>query len=251
VLTCLHDAYPGKQHPEPDPFLSESKESTVPASLPDDLGRSLKAQFERWAGLFDRVVAIDLTPADDGFDQPEFGGLRLKQAILDLLPAAYRHTFFEMDKLSGQFSKMHQRRATQMILAHSAIAASAAAVPVPWIDIPFVLAIQSYLAYRLASLNGQSADATTLAHVTGALGGQTALRMGLREALKFVPWVGIAANAAAVFAFTYASGWAWNWYFMQTKGGQIPTDAELRHVYREQLQRGATLWRTTHAETNS
>jgi uncharacterized protein (DUF697 family) len=141
---------------------------------------------------------------------------------------------------------MYQQRSLPIILAHSALAASAAAVPVPWIDLPVVLAIQSHMAYRLARLNHQSLDAVTLAQVSGAVGGRIAFRMGLREALKFIPWVGIAANAAAAFAFTYGSGWAWDWYFLQIKKGQIPSADEIRTVYRQQLERGAHLWRTTH-----
>ena len=68
--------------------------------------------------------------------------------------------------------------------------------------------------------------------------------MGLRELLKFIPWVGIAANAAAAFAFMYASGWVWYWYFLQIQQGHIPSADELRDVYREQLQKGVELWRT-------
>jgi hypothetical protein len=66
--------------------------------------------------------------------------------------------------------------------------------------------------------------------------------------LKFIPWVGIAANAAAAFAFMHASGWAWYWYFLQIRQGHIPSTAELRVVYREQLQKGVQLWRVTHGE---
>ena len=75
--------------------------------------------------------------------------------------------------------------------------------------------------------------------------------MGLREALKFIPGVGIAANAAATFAFTYASGWAWNWYFLEIKKGHIPSAQELSEVYREQLERGARLWKIRDAESPS
>jgi uncharacterized protein (DUF697 family) len=71
--------------------------------------------------------------------------------------------------------------------------------------------------------------------------------MGLREVLKIIPWIGMAVNAAAAFALTYASGRVWNWYFLEVRRGHIPTPIELRDVYREQLSKGAQLWRTTHA----
>lgn len=246
VLTCLHDAYPGQQHPDPDPFGNDA--SPLPDSLPTDLRRTIEAHYQRFDGLFDRAVPIDLTPPDEGFQQPEFGGLRLKQAILDLLPAAYRQTLLQMEQLHEVVGEMYERRTAPIILSHSALAASAAAVPLPWIDLPVVMAIQSHMVHRLARLNKQHLDAATLTHVAGAVGGRIAFRMGLRELLKFIPWVGMAINAAAAFAITYATGAAWNWYFVQRKHGHIPTDDELREVYKKQLESGAKLWRTTRAE---
>jgi len=246
AVTCLHDAYPGHQHPEADPF--DSSPRPLPVSLPQDLSRCLQAHYERFDGLFDRAVPIDLTPAEEGFAAADFGGERLKHAILDLLPTAYRQTLLQMDSLRDALSKMHQQRSEPIILAHSLLAASAAAVPIPWIDLPLVMAIQSNLVHRLAKINDQQLDAATIAQVSVAIGGRIALRMGLRELLKFIPWVGIAANAAAAFGFMYASGWVWNWYFLQIRQGHVPTADELREVYRQQLQQGVRLWRVTHAE---
>ncbi len=249
VVTCLHDAYPGEQHPDPDPFGTDQR--PLPESLPTDLRRAIDAHYQRFDGLFDRAVPIDLTPAGEGFAQPDFGGARLKQAILDLLPAAYRQTLLQMDQLREAVGEMYERRTAPIILSHSALAASAAAVPLPWIDLPVVMAIQSHMVHRLARLNRQHLDAATLSHVGFAVGGRIAFRMGLRELLKFIPWVGMAINAAAAFAITYATGSAWNWYFVQIKQGHIPTDEELRQVYRQQLESGARLWRTTHTEKTS
>lgn len=246
AVTCLHDAYPGQQQPDPDPF--DVGPRPLPASIPEDLRRCLEAHYARFDGLFDQAVAIDLTPAGEGYSAPEFGGERLKQAILAHLPTAYRQTLLQMEPLRELLSEMHQERSAPIILAHSVLAASAAAVPVPWIDLPVVMAIQSHMIHRLAKANEQPLDAAAVAQVSVAIGGRIALRMGLRELLKFIPWVGIAANAAAAFAFMYASGWVWYWYFLQIQQGHIPSTGELRHVYREQLQKGVALWRTTHRE---
>jgi uncharacterized protein (DUF697 family) len=245
VVTALHDAYPGKQHPNSQQFEGQN-ESQVWASphLDPNLRRLLAAQQARWGDLVDQVVAIDLTPEEEGFGEPEWGGQRLKDAILHLLPAAYRHTLIQMDKVSGSLRASHDRRANRLILAHSAVAASAAAVPLPWVDIPVVLGVQSYLAHRLAELNGQTLDPTALAYVTSSLGGRLAARLGLRSLLKAIPVVGMAANAAAAFAFTYAAGWAWNYYFVQVRGGHVPSAEKLREVYQEQLERGRELWRS-------
>ena len=76
-----------------------------------------------------------------------------------------------MDKLRDELGELHHDRSLPIILAHSMAAATVAAVPLPWIDLPFVMAVQSHLAHRLAKLNHQRLDAATLAQVSGALGG--------------------------------------------------------------------------------
>ncbi|MCA9150094.1 MAG: 50S ribosome-binding GTPase [Planctomycetales bacterium] len=250
VLTCLHDAYPGLQHPAREALDVDREQLTSGLSndLPSELRRSIAAQCRRWSHLVDDVVAVDLTTEEDGFDETDYGGQALKQAILRHLPAAYRQTLIELNRLGGELRTAHQRTASRVILTHSILAASAAAVPVPWVDIPAVLAIQSSLAHRLASLNRHDLDTQTIARVTAALGGRVALRMGLREVLKIVPWIGSAANAASCFALTYAAGRAWNWYFMEMSKGHVPDTSELRQVYRDQLKRAAELWHTTHDE---
>lgn len=250
AITCLHDLYPGQQHPNPDPFDSDevSLPSDLPNSLPDELRRSLATQFQTWEGLYDQAVAIDLTPPYEGFDDSNFGGERLKNHVIDLMPSAYRQKLIELDRMSAVFATAHQRKAHRIVLAHSITAATAAAVPAPWVDIPFVLGVQSFLAHRLARLNHHKLDAATIANVTAAIGSRVALRMGIREALKIIPWVGSIVNAAAAFAFTYATGWAWNWYFQQVNQGHVPSREELRSVYQDQLQRATELWKKTHGE---
>ncbi len=249
AVTCLHDAYPGEQHITPDVFGNDTR--PLPPEIPETLSRCLAAHYARFDGLFDRVVPIDLTKAVDGFHIMNFGGERLKQAILDLLPSAYRQTLMQMEHVRNELGAQHRRRSDRIILAHSVVAASAAAVPVPWIDIPVVMATQSHLLHRLAGNSHQELDSQTLLKFSGVLGGRIALRMGIRELLKFIPWVGMAANAAAAFAFTYGSGKAASWYFGEIKAGSIPTADELREVYQKQLKIGAALWRTKPSEADT
>lgn len=248
ALTALHDAYPGQQHPSTDPFSQEAK--PLPESLPDDLKRSIKLQYERFDGLFDRAVPIDLTPVEEGFDEPHFGGDRLKGTIIESLPAAYRQTLLQLEEVVAPLKDYTWKQAMPVILGTSTLAATAAAIPVPWVDIPLVMGIQTHLAYKLARIHRQRLDAQTIAHVTGGLGGRVAVRMMIREGLKFVPWVGMAANAAAAFAYTFAGGMVWNWYFTEIRSGHVPTEAELREVYQNQLQRAAQLWKNTRSNSS-
>ncbi|WP_437185783.1 GTPase family protein [Planctomicrobium sp. SH668] len=248
ALTTLHEAYPGAQHPEVDTFGAGP--FPLPAELNDGLRRSISLQYERFKGLFDRAVPIDLTPVEEGFHEPNFGGERLKLAIMESLPAAYRQTFIQLEELSGPLKDNIWKRSMPVILGTSTLAATAGAIPVPWVDIPVVIGLQSHLAYKLAKIHNQKLDAKTIAHVTGGIGGRIAMRMAIREGLKFIPWVGMAANAAAAFAYTFAGGMVWNWYFTEVRAGHIPTESELRNMFRDQLQKAAALWKTSHQKTS-
>ena len=83
ALTSLHEAYPFEQHPVPDPFEA-GQAPFDPAHRASDLAihaalqRSLREQEDRFAGLVDRIIPIDLTKLEEGFDQPNFGGKRLE-----------------------------------------------------------------------------------------------------------------------------------------------------------------------------
>jgi uncharacterized protein (DUF697 family) len=239
ALTCLHEAYPGQQHPSPDPFT----EAPIPESLPPPLKRSLQRHGEQFEGLVDRIVPIDLTRSQEGFEQPEFGGDRLKRAILELLPSAYRQTVLSLSDALQSLHDLSQQRALPYILSYSMLAATAGAVPVPWVDVPFVIAIQGHLVSKLASLYGQPVGAKVLASLPGAVGGRLATRLLLKSSWKFVPYVGIAANAALAYASTYGLGKACCWYFSQVRQGHVPSEKELQRVWHEQMARAAMLWK--------
>ena len=246
VLTNLHEAYPGEQHPEIDPF--EEVSSPLPDGIPENLHRSLELQYKRFDGLFDHAVPIDITPLYEGFEQPFFGGDRLKRAIIKLLPAAYRQHLIQMDEVLDPLADLVRRQTMPTILGTSSLAATAGAVPLPWVDIPVVMGLQTHLIYKLAKIHGHPIDDKTIAKISGALGGRVAVRMALREALKFIPWVGMAANAAAAFAMTYATGMAWNWYFTEIDKGHVPQENELKQVFEKQLLKAADLWKSTRNE---
>lgn len=240
ALTALHDSYPGQQHPDPDPF--DVSPTPLPDGIAPGLRRSLESQYQRFDGLFDFAVPIDLTPEYEGFDEPNFGGQRFKQTIIQSLPAAYRHNLLQMDELLEPLGDLQRRRTLPTILGTSSLAATAAAVPFPWIDIPVVMGLQTHLIYKLARIHEQPIDANTIAKLSGVLGSRIAVRMALRATLKFIPWVGMAANAAAAFAMTFATGMVWNWYFLEVKRGHVPTESELRDEFQNQLQRAAEVW---------
>src|SRR5262245_30004217 len=126
LLTCLHEAYPQQQHPQPYPFVTpewrnpvESKaggnngemardsESTRQASQLSALQRSLAEQAKRFEGLVDRIVPVDLTRPEEGFTEPNYGGEFLKQSLLEVLPGAYRQTLLTLDEASKSLQDLY------------------------------------------------------------------------------------------------------------------------------------------------
>lgn len=239
ALTCLHDLYPGQQHPYPDPFAN----GPDAARVPPDVRRAVERHQQTFAGLADRVIPLDLTRPEDGFQEPDFGGQRLKDALLELLPAAYRQTFLNLSGALAPLKTLTDRRVMPYVIAYSTLAATAAAVPTPWVDIPVVMGIQSHLVYRLRTLYGIDIDAAVLRRLAAIASGRMATALLVRETLKIIPFVGAAANAASAYAYTYGLGIACAWYFGQVRAGHAPTEDEVRTVWKEQLSLAARAWK--------
>jgi len=233
AVTAVHEAYPGQPHPADDMELGD---------WPSAAQQALEAQQQRFAGLYDQVVPIDLTQPEDGFQPPDFRGQKLKAALLELFPAAIRQTFYKLEQVNSALGDLQKQRCAPVIMAHSVLAASVAALPLPWLDMPVVLGIQTNLARKLAVIHQQSLDRSNLTQIMGLLGGSVAVQTGLRQGLKFIPYLGMAVNAASAFAITFAAGWTWQWYFSQKRQGHLPTSEEIQQQFRQQLQRGSEIW---------
>lgn len=266
ALTCLHEAYPFEQHPDLDPFdprpgtgneNTESKNTEPPASGAGpstlasgaELRRCLAEQEQRFAGLVDRIVPIDLTLPEDGFAQPEYGGKRLEETLIAVLPAAYRQALLHLEEVRDSLQDLTAKRALPTIITYSSLAATAAATPLPWVDIPAVMGIQTRLIYVLADLYDQKMNAEMLLKMVGAAAGQLALRFAVRAPLKFIPFVGLTANAAMAFAYTFSLGKACCWYFGEIRNGHVPQPEELNKVWGEQLEQAVAVWRNRRGST--
>lgn len=250
ALTCLHDAYPQQQHPRPDPFadcgfrLADlGSEGFAVETIPDALRAALQNQRRRFEGIVDGIVPLDITPPEDGFDVPDFGGERLKRAIVELLPDVYRQTFLALEEVMGPLRDLHEKRAMPYVLSAASMSATAAAVPVPWIDLPVVAGIQSEMIRRIGRVYNQPMDLQQFLKMAGAVGGPALLRQFFRETLKAIPGVGSAANAAFAFATTYALGKACCWYFGEVLAGHVPTASQLRKTMSGQMNFAREVWR--------
>jgi len=258
ALTCLHEAYPREQHPDPDPFSPTDPAATSVSRSVDlsrleahpDLSRSLVEQQQRFETLVDGIVPLDLTRPEEGFATPNFGGSRFESALIELLPAAYRQSILYLDELRNSLRDLNEKRATPVILAYSSLAATAAAVPIPWIDIPAVMSLQTRLIYVLADQYGQQMNVGVLTKMVGAAAGQMALRFAVKAPLKLIPILGQTANSALAFAYTFSLGKACCWYFGECQRGHTPSPEELKVVWGEKLQQATERWKR-HREQNT
>lgn len=227
VITCLHEAYPQQQHPE---------------EMPEDLRRSMDEQKRRFEGLHDASVAVDLTPPEEGFQEPNYGGPALKQAILDLLPAAYRQTLISLDESTRELQDLYERLAEPHVLAYSMLAAATGAIPIPFVDLLILPGIQAKLMHQLANIYGQPLSAERFLELASSLGLGLMMRQAAREVTKLIPFVGSVASGALAGASTYALGKAFCFYYSAIHKGHVPSREDLKKYYQEQLHQAERFW---------
>ena len=187
ALTCLHEAYPQQQHPRTYPYarapgaaeggdaLAVGPWKIDALAVPEELRRSLAEQARRFEGLFDLAVPVDLTRPEEGYAEPNFGGDDLKQALLEVLPSAYRQTLLTLEEAEKSLQDLFVRRAMPHIVGYSTLAATAGAIPIPWVDLLNLPGIQTRMIYDLAQPYGQPMDGKRFMEMASTMG--TGIRM--------------------------------------------------------------------------
>jgi uncharacterized protein (DUF697 family) len=246
ALTCLHEAYPQQQHPLPYPFAAGA--SAAPGSpAAGDLARSLGEQRRRFEGLFDRAVALDLTPPEEGFNDPDYGGPALREALLEVLPSALAQTLRTLAEAQRDLQDLAAAQALPYILAYSSLAATAGAVPLPLVDLLALSAVQTRMVYELAKLYGQPLTGQRFLEIAGTLGLGVLTRQAGRALLKLIPGLGTVlgsvAGGALAGASTFALGKAFCFYYQAVHHGHVPRAEDLKRYYHEQLRQAERAWR--------
>jgi uncharacterized protein (DUF697 family) len=239
ALTCLHEAYPQQPHVEPYPF----DDGLDAAAAPEDLRRSLLEQRRRFEGLVDDAVAIDLTRPEDGFADLNYGGERLRQALLLALPEAYRQALLTLDAQTRELQDLFARRALPHIIGYSTLAATAGAFPIPWADLAVLPGIKTRMVYHLAQLYGQPLGGQRFLELASTLGLGIMVRQALRELVKFIPYVGSVAGATLAGASTFALGKAFCYYYAAVLRGHVPRADEIKKYYHDELAQAERTWR--------
>jgi uncharacterized protein (DUF697 family) len=166
----------------------------------------------------------------------------LKQVLLAVLPAAYRQTLLTLEEASRDLQDLYARNALPHIVGYSTLAASAGAVPVPWLDLLVLPGLQTRMVYHLAQLYGRPLSGQRFLELASTLGIGIALRQAAREVVKLVPVVGSVASGALAGASTFALGKAFCWYYGTVQKGHVPNPEELKRYYQEQLRQAEQAW---------
>ncbi len=214
--------------------------------------RAVQTQRKIFEPLVDAIVPVDLTRVDEGFPESEYGGDNLKQRLADMLPAAYQLSLKKTAQLLSSLKDLQQRAAMPYVYSAAGMAGAASLSPIPWIDIPFIIAIQTRMVRAIARVYHRQGTVKEVLEMVTAGGLGFAVRMGVRELVKFIPYVGTITGgilgAALGYSYTYALGKACCWYYGPLLDGQQPTEQEFSQVFKAQWQEGLKLWNSLRSE---
>jgi uncharacterized protein (DUF697 family)/GTPase Era involved in 16S rRNA processing len=227
AVTCLHEVYPPDlvNHPEYPPDVAEVK-------------RAFTAIGEAFANLCDHSVLIDFTLEEDEY-QPIFYGLEaLRDAIAELLPEAEAHAISQLldQTATEQIGNLYRDVARRYLLAFSTIAATLAAVPLPFATMPVLTALQVSMVSLLGKLYGQNITPSQAGGIVSAIAGGFVAQAVGRELIKFIPGFGSVIAASWAAAYTWALGEGACVYFGDLMGGKKPDPEKIQSVMREAFQ---------------
>ncbi len=227
AVTCLHEVYPQEivNHPAYPPDYPEITE----------LFTVLQANF---ANLCDRAILIDFTLEEDGY-HPIFYGLEtLRDNLAELLPEAEAKAIYQLlDRGAGeQIGNLYRNTARRYLIAFSTIAATIAAVPLPFATMPVLTALQVSLVGLLGKLYGQTLNPSQAGGIVSTIaGGFLAQAIG-RELIKFIPGMGSIIAASWAAAYTWALGEGACVYFGDLMGGKKPDPQKIQLVMEQALK---------------
>ncbi|MGC1308337.1 MAG: 50S ribosome-binding GTPase [Phormidesmis sp.] len=223
AITCLHEIYPDPQDDHPDyPPTGEA------------LTRAVTALRDAFAGCFDRSVLLDFTREEDGYHPTFYGQVALRDALADLLPEAEANAIYQLiddqDAASAQLGSLYRDVGRRYISAFAVIAATLAAVPLPFATMPVLTALQVSMVGVLGQLYGQRLTPSQAGGVVSAIaGGFFAQAIG-RELIKFIPGFGSVIAASWAAGYTWALGEGACAYFGDLMGGKKPDPERIQQV---------------------
>ncbi|WP_016950343.1 YcjF family protein [Anabaena sp. PCC 7108] len=227
VVTCLHEIYPPQtdDHPHYPPDFIE-------------LNRAFTQIKENFTGLYNNAVLIDFTLEHDGY-HPVFYGLEgLRDNLAELLPEAESKAIYQLlDKQAGEkLGNIYRDAGRRYILPFSIMAATLAAVPLPFATMPVLTALQVSMVGLLGKLYGQTLTPSQAGGIVSAIAGGFVAQAVARELIKFIPGFGSVIAASWAAAYTWALGEGACVYFGDLMGGKKPDPQKIQAVMQDAFE---------------
>ena len=224
TVTCLHEVYPSdvEDHPEYPPDY-------------ETVNRAFEAIQQDFARLCDCAVLIDFTLEEDGYSPTFYGLEALTDALAELLPEAESRTIYQLldNNVGNELGNLYRDTARRYLVAFSTMAATLAAVPLPFATMPVLTALQISLVGLLGKLYGQTLSPSQAGGIASAIaGGFFAQAIG-RELVKFIPGFGSVIAASWAAAYTWSLGEGACVYFGDLMGGKKPDPNKIQSVMKE------------------
>ncbi|WP_445321570.1 GTPase family protein [Nostoc sp. NIES-3756] len=224
AVTCLHELYPPgvEDHPVYPPDYEE-------------VNRAFAAIQEAFAGVYDRSILIDFTLEEDGYNPVFYGLDALRDSLAELLPEAEAKAIYQLlDKQAGEkLGNLYRDIGRRYTLSFAVMAATLAAVPLPFATMPVLTALQVSMVTLLGKLYGQTVTPSQAGGIVSAIaGGFLAQAIG-RELVKFIPGFGSAIAASWAAAYTLSLGETACVYFGDLMGGNKPDPQKIQSVMQE------------------
>ncbi|MGH8475975.1 MAG: GTPase family protein [Methylococcales bacterium] len=239
--TCLHEGYqgPDARHIEAYPFSGSEHFEGVP----ENLQRSLRHQRQmlKDQGVEAIFVPLDFTLPEDGFDPVFYGLDAFWDALEQSLPKGLLVLLRDAKQAREQIRDLYRSTVHPHIVSYSILAGLAGAVPVPFVDMPLVAAIQLKLFQTIASVYQQSLNRERLQDIGSAIGVGSLTNLAKRELLKFIPAYGAAAASLMTAASTYALGKTLDFYFSHAMREGVKEREIYQQIFRENLKAGKEL----------
>jgi uncharacterized protein (DUF697 family)/predicted GTPase len=236
AVTCLHELYPShvSNHPIYPPALVEVQRAAD----------ALQTQFD----LCDRTVLIDFTLEEDGFTPVFYGLEAFAEALSALLPAAEAqviHQLLEQAGVGDRIGDIYRDAGRRYILPFSVMAATLAAVPLPFATMPVLTALQVTLVTLLGRLYGQTVSPAQAGGIASAIVGGFGAQVVGRELVKFIPGLGSVLAASWAGAYTWALGEGACVYFGDLMGGKKPDPRKIQQTMKDAFKDAQERFRNT------
>jgi uncharacterized protein (DUF697 family) len=225
AVTCLHELYPSVTTDHP-PYPPEF----------EAVNRAFQALQEAFDGLCSRAICLDFTLEEDGYTPVFYGLEALRDTLADLLPEAEARAIYQLldqDEVGKQLGTLYRDVGRRYISAFAVIAATLAAVPLPFATMPVLTALQVSMVGLLGQLYGQTLSPSQAGGVVSAIAGGFLAQAVGRELIKFIPGLGSVIAASWAAAYTWALGEGACVYFGDLMGGKKPDPQKIQAVMQD------------------